>query len=77
MIKVTLGNNTVRKTVIVDSSTTLRQALDANGIDYAHGAMMLDGVTLQAGALDRTFAEFGIAESCYLLSVQKADNAAA
>jgi len=76
MIRVTMGNNTTRKNVIVDSATTLRQALEANGIDYAHGAMMLDGVTLQAGALDKTFAEFGINESCYLLSVQKADNAA-
>lgn len=76
MIKVTIGNNTTRKNVIVDSNTTLRQALEANGIDYSHGAMMLDGVTLQPGALDRTFNDFGIAESCYLLSVQKADNAA-
>ena len=77
MIRVTIGNNTTRKNVIVDSNTTLRQALEANGIDYTHGAMMLDGVTLQPGAMDKTFAEFGIAESCYLLSVQKADNATA
>ena len=76
MIKVTIGNNTMRKNIIVDSNTTLRQALEANGVDYTHGAMMLDGVTLQPGAMDKTFAEFGIAESCYLLSVQKADNAA-
>lgn len=76
MVKVTLGNNTTRKTVIVDGNTTLRAALEQNGIDYTHGSMMLDGTTLQPGSLDKTFDDFGIAETCYLLSVQKADNAA-
>ncbi|MDR9824985.1 hypothetical protein RCJ22_05100, partial [Vibrio sp. FNV 38] len=38
--------------------------------------MMLDGVTLRPGDLDKSFDDFGIAETCYLLSVQKADNAA-
>lgn len=37
----------------------------------------LDGVTLQAGDLDKSFAAMGITEKCFLLNVVKADNAAA
>lgn len=43
MIKVVVGNNVQRKSTIVDSSTTLRQVLDAAQIDYTRGAMHLDG----------------------------------
>ena len=70
MIKVTIGNNIKRNSVIIDENTTLRAALEQAGI------ASLDGVTLQAGDLDKTFASFGIAEKCYLLNVVKADNAA-
>ena len=35
-----------------------------------------DSLTLSPGDLDKTFADFGIAEKCYLLNVVKADNAA-
>lgn len=77
MIKVTIGNNVRRNAVIIDENTTLRAALEQNGIDYAVGMTSLDGVTLQAGDLDKTFASFGITEKCYLLNVVKADNAAA
>lgn len=75
MIKVVVGNNVQRKSTIVDSSTTLRQVLDAAQIDYTRGAMQLDGSTLMPGDLDKTFAQFGITEQCYLLSVVKTDNA--
>lgn len=75
MIKVTVGNNVQRKSTIVDSSTTLRQVLDAAQIDYTRGSMHLDGAPLQPGDLDKTFAQFGITEQCYLLNVVKTDNA--
>lgn len=75
MIKVTVGNNVQRKSTIVDSSTTLRQVLDASQIDYTRGSMHLDGAPLQPGDLDKTFAQFGITEQCYLLNVVKTDNA--
>ena len=38
--------------------------------------MNLDGTTLKAGDLNKTFADFGVTDSCYLLAVAKADNAA-
>ena len=76
MIKVTMGNNVKRTTEILDKDTTLREALEIAEIDYTCGIMNLDGSTLNPGDLDKTFADFGITEKCYLLNVVKADNAA-
>ena len=75
MIKVTIGNNVKRKTVILDENATLRQALEDAEIDYSRGTMNLDGSSLGPGDLDKTFAGFGIADKCFLLNVVKADNA--
>lgn len=75
MIKVTVGNNVKRSSVIIEETTTLREVLEDAGIDYTRGVMHLDGSSLQAGDLDKTFADFGIADKCFLLNVVKADNA--
>lgn len=75
MIKVTIGNNVKREAVIISPNTTLRAALEDNGVDYSRGVMHLDGSSLNPGDLDKTFADFGITEKCYLLNVVKADNA--
>ncbi len=75
MIKVTVGNNVKRETVIVDSTTTLRSVLEGANIDYTRGTMHLDGSSLNPGDLDKTFNQFGITEKCFLLNVVKADNA--
>lgn len=75
MIKVTVGNNVKRESVIIDETTTLRKCLEDNGIDYSRGVMHLDGSSLMPGDLDKSFASFGIAEKCFLLNVVKADNA--
>ena len=75
MIKVTIGNNVKREAIIIDKNTTLRSAMENNGVDYTRGVMHLDGSSLQPGDLDKTFADFNITEKCYLLNVVKADNA--
>lgn len=75
MIKVVIGNNVKRETKIVDESQTLRKALEDAGVDYTRGSVNLDGATLGPGDLDKTFAQHGITEKCYLLQVVKADNA--
>ena len=75
MIKVTMGNNVKRSNEILDENTTLREALEIAEIDYTAGIMNLDGSPLGPGDLDKTFADFGITEKCYLLNVVKADNA--
>lgn len=76
MIKVWIGNNMGRRDYPVDENTTLRQALESHGIDYSRGMTSLDGCTLAPGDLDKTFADFGINSSCFLMNVVKADNAA-
>lgn len=75
MVKVTVGNNVKRSSVIIDPNTTLRACLEANGVDYTRGSMCLDGATLAPGDLNKTFAQFGVQSSCYLLNIVKADNA--
>ena len=75
MIKVVVGNNVKRETVIVEKTVTLRSVLENANIDYTRGVMHLDGSTLNPGDLDKTFESFGITEKCYLLNVVKADNA--
>lgn len=76
MINVTIGNNLKRSNIIVSENTTIRKALEDNGIDYTRGTTSLDGATLAAGQMDQTFAQMGVTEKCYLLNVVKADNAA-
>lgn len=75
MIKVNVGNNLKQEVVVVDENTTLRQVFEDSGINYSTGMNTLDGAPLRPGDLDKSFAEHGITESCWLLSVIKADNA--
>lgn len=75
MIKVVVGNNLKRETKIVNSTATLRQVLEEAGVDYTRGSVHLDSATLGPGDIDKTFAQMGITEKCYLLQVVKADNA--
>lgn len=75
-IRVTMRNNVKSVTDTVSDTSTLREVLEANDIDYTRGSMALDGATLQPGDLDKTFADFGITEKCWLISITKADNAA-
>ena len=74
-IKVTVGTNTSRKSVIVDNSTTLRKVLEDNQIDYSRANVNLDGASLNPGDMDKSFAELGIAETCFLIASIKQDNA--
>ena len=74
MIQVKIGNNLSRKTVMVESSSTLREVLTNNEVDYSRGTVTLDGAALPAGSLDKTFDDFGIDEVCYLSSIIKTDN---
>lgn len=75
MVKVTVGNNVKRETVVVPSTETPRTTLENAQIDYSRGMTTLDGQTLTAGDLDKSYAEHGVKEKTYLLNVVKADNA--
>ena len=75
MVKVVYGDNLNRNEDITSATTTLKSFLDAHGFDYSNRGMNLDGSPLSAGDLNKTFADFGVSESCYLLAVAKVDNA--
>lgn len=76
MIKVSFSSNVKRIALTVDeNTTTVRQFLEENEIDYSRAITSIDGCPLQAGDMDKTFADFGITEKCLLTSVVKADNA--
>lgn len=75
MLKVTVGTNTNRKTVMVPEDTTLRQVLEENGINYSVAQTSLDGCVLQPGDMDKSFSAMGVTSACYLVSVAKMDNA--
>lgn len=75
MLKITVGTNTNRKTVMVSEDTTLRQVLEDNGINYSAGQTSLDGCVLQPGDMDKSFADMNVTEKAYLVVVQKMDNA--
>ena len=69
MLKITVGTNTNRKTVMATEDTTLRQCLEETG------QTSLDGCVLQPGDMDQTFADMHVTEKAYLVVVQKMDNA--
>ena len=73
MLNVTVGTNTSRNTVPTPEDYTLRQCLEENGVNYSAAQTSLDGCVLQPGDLDK----MGITSTCYLVSVQKMDNALA
>lgn len=75
MLKITVGTNTNRKTVMVTEDTTLRQCLEENDINYSTGQTSLDGCVLQPGDMDKTFAAMNVTEKAYLVTVAKMENA--
>lgn len=74
MIEVTIGTNTSRKKVTVDPSKSLKTVLNENAVKYETATMHLDGSTLSAGDLNKSFSDFGIIESCALIAVVKSEN---
>lgn len=84
MVQVIIGTTLKRKTFTLAPDTTLKAALEGakadTGIDYATSMITLDGASLGAGDLNKTFKDLGYDgtyghDSCMLISVVKADNA--
>ena len=73
MIKVTVGSNLGRKSVMVDPSRTIKSVLEENNIDYSTGGIHLDGLAISGDALNKTFTQHGINDECILVKVIKAD----
>lgn len=80
MIKVNIGNNAGRDNYNIPESYTIRQAFEEASIDYSRGMISLDGSTVQAGDINRTFEELGYTgdagkDRCVLSVLAKLDNA--
>lgn len=75
-MNITIISNGGRITAEYDPTTTIREVLETEEIDYAVGVTSLDGSPLKAGDMDKTFEDFGVYDRCYLSVVVKADNAA-
>lgn len=76
MLKVTCGNNTNRKSVIVDeAATTPREVLEQNGIAYSGCSLIINGVVARAGDADMTFEQLGASGTATVFAMQKTDNA--
>ena len=75
MFTLTVGSNIDRQKVPCELTSTPRQALEDNEIDYTVGTIHLDGCTLSRSDLDVPFADLGITTKASLIVVTKADAA--
>ena len=75
IINVTIGTNLYRTQIAVTSDKTVRELLEENNINYATTTIFIDGVTVQLGDMDKSLAELGITNSCYIIAAQKTENA--
>lgn len=75
MIKVITGTNLSKTELVVSADITLMEACEEAGLNVGQGGITLNGSMVSAADFGKTFADFGIADKCYLLQVVKADNA--
>lgn len=75
MINVAVSSNMGRTTIPVDEHTTIKSVLDSQNVNYAVGMVSIDGATLIPGDINKTFADFGVTDKCFLSVIVKADNA--
>lgn len=74
-IKVTFMNNVSKQSFMVDSSTKIQEFLNENELNYGFGTVHLNGETLLADDLEKTFDDFEITEECFMAKLKNADNA--
>lgn len=80
MIRIQIRSNLEKFDNIVDENTTVRRAFEEQGIDFSRGTISIDGATLGAGEINKTFADLGYDgtpgnDRCYVACITKQDNA--
>lgn len=75
IIRVTVGTNLDRAVMNYPSDTTVRKILEDNQINYSTTTIFFDGNTVKAGEMDKTLADFNVADNCYIIAAQKTENA--
>ena len=80
MLNIRIGNNASTESYFMPEDYTIRQAFEEADVDYAGKAVILDGATVGAGGLNRTFRELGYDgtpghDRAILSAIAKVDNA--
>lgn len=77
MIRLTIGTNTQRKTVVVEPTETLSDILDSNDVSTVGAALHLNGSLIAGAAVEDTLEELGVPDNsnAMLIAVVKADSA--
>lgn len=77
MIRLTIGTNTERKTVLVEPTETLHDILVNNEVNTTGAALHLNGSLIPGAAMHDTLEELDILDntSVSLIAVVKADSA--
>lgn len=73
MVQVTFRNNGEVKVILLPATTTIREAIAQSGIDWSTGQTYMGGV--RVNDLDKTFADYGVSESVFLINVTDGKNA--
>jgi hypothetical protein len=60
MVQITLATSAERKSILAETSTTLREIITSNSIDTTGATIMLKGNVISAFDLDRTLAQCGV-----------------
>lgn len=77
MIKVTVGTGLNREDVIVEGSKTPKEIMAENHIDFSRGGIQLDGCPLTSDKMNTPIEKLvNGADSCFLVSIVKADSGA-
>lgn len=71
MIKVSVGNNLSRSEVFYEDTSTIQEVLDAQGIDTEGNMVYLNGAAIPPQQFVKRFTDFGVTDSCTLISVIK------
>ena len=77
MIRLTIGTNTQRTTVMAAPTDTLSDVLNANNVNVGSAALHLNGSLIPGAAVHDTFEELGVEDDsdAMLIAVVKADSA--
>ena len=75
MIQITLALPDGRNTYMTASSTTIKDFLDENHVNYARATVMVDGMAMTPENMRKSFADHGINDECTIAICAKLQNA--
>jgi len=76
MVKITLITSNPKVVDIVPETMTVRDFLDKHNVNYGLASTSIDGVPLQSGGMDMTFAEYQITDRAIVTCLPNKDNGA-